>query len=134
MKSGFCLILCFVVVFESISAQSFENAIKNSVDLIEKFKTKELIPGLGVGVQHKGKHIWTQSFGYSDVENGVPFSAKSVLRTGSLSKGIETAVVAKLVEQNKISWDSEIHGYVSEKSFPKKQWNGMSEPFDQLFD
>ena len=125
MKTGFKILLIFVSIFDSIRAQNFGNAIKSSVELIENFKSKESIPGIGVGVNFKGKHIWLHSSGYSDIENDVPFTKDSVIRTGSVSKAIETAVLAKIVEQNKVVWDHEIHKYVSEQHFPKKQWNGL---------
>ena len=126
MKRVFEFLFNFLIIFESIRAQNFENAIKNSVDFVEKFKSKEMLPGLGVGINFKGKHVWLHSTGYSDIENEVPFSKDSVIRTGSVSKAIETALVAKLVEQKQIDWDSDIHKYISEQHFPKKHWNGWS--------
>ena len=126
MKIVFKFLVTFVLILESIRAQNFENAIKISVDFVEKFRSKEIPTGLGVGINFKGKHIWLHSTGYSDVENGVTFTKDSVIRTGSVSKAIEGALVAKLIEQNKINLDSDIHKYVSEQHFPKKKWNGWS--------
>ena len=125
MNFSFYNLFIFLVSIHLIQTQDFKNAIKDSVELVEKFKSDEFIPGLVVGINYKGKQVWVQSFGYSDVENDVKCRTDTVLRTGSVSKAIETALVAKLVESGKIVWDSEIHQYISEQDFPVKQWEGM---------
>ena len=122
MKS---ILVLFSILFYCVNGHDFKNAIAKSVKDIEKFRNDQLIPGLSVGVSHNASHVWLKSFGFADIENEVAFRTDTVLRTGSVSKAIQTALVAKLVELKRIDWDHEIHQYVSERHFPRKQWKGL---------
>jgi CubicO group peptidase (beta-lactamase class C family) len=103
-----------------------ENAIDKSQLLIEKYMIEEGIPGLVAGVSVKGKQVWVKGFGFSDIENGVKCHENTVMRIASITKTLGTTLVSKLVEENKLKWDSDIHEYIGEKFFPKKQWKGLS--------
>jgi CubicO group peptidase (beta-lactamase class C family) len=125
MKVLAIVLIDIFLSFCCIEAQDFNNAIEKSRQLVENFRTTENIPGIVAGISYKGKQVWVESFGYSDIENDVKCRTDTVMRTGSVTKPINTALVAKLVEDGKIKWDSDIHEYISEKLFPQKQWNGL---------
>lgn len=103
-----------------------ENAIERSELLLENYMIQERVPGLVAGVSLKGKQVWVKGFGFSDIENGVKCHENTVMRIASITKTLGTTLVAKLVEENKLKWDSDIHEYISEKVFPKKQWKGLN--------
>jgi CubicO group peptidase (beta-lactamase class C family) len=95
-------------------------AIEKSKLLIQEFFDANNLAGLSVTVARKGEIIWSQGYGYSDLENKVPVDpATSKFRIGSVSKPFTAAAMAVLYEQDKILFDVPIQTYVP--SFPKKR-------------
>jgi len=50
-------------------------------------------PGVSVAVSVNGQIVWSEGFGFADVENRVLCSAKTVMRIASISKPL-TATAA----------------------------------------
>ena len=76
--------------------------------------------GVSVSVGREGKLIWSQGFGYADLEQQVPIDpAKSLFRVGSVAKPITAAAVGILYEQGKLDLDAPIQRYVP--AFPEKE-------------
>ena len=76
------------------------------------------IPGFNVAVAMDGKIIYSEAFGYADLEQRVPAWQITKFRIGSVSKPLTSAALMKLVEQGKIDLDAPIQKYVP--SFPDK--------------
>src|SRR5437660_1023112 len=60
------------------------------------------IPGVQVAVAVEGKIVWSEGFGYADLERNVPVSATTEFRIGSVSKSLTGDAVALLVQQGKL--------------------------------
>ena len=78
------------------------------------------IPGLAVAVAMNGQIVWSEAFGYADLERRVPVSAMTQFRIGSVSKPLSAAAVAILVEQGRLDLDAPVQRYVP--SFPEKRY------------
>lgn len=78
------------------------------------------IPGVQVAVAVDGKLVWSEGFGYADVERQVPVNAATQFRIGSVSKPLTADAVALLVQQGKLDLDAPVQRYVP--SFPLKPW------------
>ena len=76
------------------------------------------IPGLSVTVAVDGKIVFSEGFGYADLEQRVPVWPTTKFRIGSVSKPLTAAALVKLVEQGKLDLDAPIQKYVP--SFPDK--------------
>ncbi len=76
------------------------------------------IPGFNVAVAIDGKIIYSEGFGYADLEQRVPAWQITKFRIGSVSKPLTSAALMKLVEQGKIDLDAPIQRYVP--TFPDK--------------
>ena len=76
------------------------------------------IPGFSITVARDGKVIYSEGFGFADLEERVPAKPTTKFRIGSVSKPITAAVLVKLVEQKKLELDAPIQKYVP--SFPDK--------------
>jgi len=76
------------------------------------------IPGFNVAVAIDGKIIYSEGFGYADLEQRVPAWQITKFRIGSVSKPLTSAALMKLVEQGKIDLDAPIQKYVP--TFPDK--------------
>lgn len=88
--------------------------------LMQQFFQDNRSPGLSVSVGMGDKIIWSQGYGYADLEQRVPVSARLTrFRFGSVIKSMTAFAVAQLLEQGKLDLDTPIQTYVPD--FPEKQ-------------
>ena len=78
------------------------------------------IPGIAVAVLEDGRIIWSEGFGWADLEQRVPVTTGTEFRIGSISKSLTSAAVGLLVQDGKLDLDAPVQRYVP--SFPVKPW------------
>jgi serine beta-lactamase-like protein LACTB, mitochondrial len=122
MRLLHCYVAIVAISLCSCGKQNkFEEAIQISADSINRYLQSRPAPGMAVTVSVNGEVVWSQGFGYADLEQQVPVSpANTKFRIGSISKSLTAAGLAKLYEQNKIQLDSSIYFYLPD--FPKKRY------------
>lgn len=76
------------------------------------------IPGLSVAVAVNGELVWSEGFGYADLENRVPATPLTLFRVASVSKPLTAAAMALLVEEGRLDLDAPVQRYVP--GFPRK--------------
>ncbi|KAJ7387896.1 hypothetical protein OS493_001246 [Desmophyllum pertusum] len=86
-------------------------------------------PGVCVAVSIDGKPVWSEGFGFADIENRVLCSAKTVMRIASISKPLTATAAAKLWEEGKLDLDAPIQKYVA--SFPEKTFKNKTKVKDK---
>lgn len=96
-------------------------AIKLSKQIIQQFMDENKVPGMSAAVAIDGKIIWSEGFGYADLENGVPATKHTRFRIASISKPITSAALALLYEKGSINIDEPIQKYI--RDFPPKRWD-----------
>lgn len=103
---------------EDSSSPALAEAVKNARTLI----TKNLgeVPGLAVAVAFEGKVVWSEGFGYADLEAKRPMSASTTrFRIASVSKTLTAAGLMRLVERGLVDLDAPVQQYVPD--FPVKK-------------
>ena len=75
-------------------------------------------PGIAIAVAVDGETVWSEGFGYANLEHRVPMWPSVKFRVGSISKSLTAAAVARLVEDGRVDLDAPVQMYVP--SFPKK--------------
>ncbi len=75
-------------------------------------------PGLALAVAVDGKIVYSESFGYADLEERVPIWPTTKFRIGSISKPLTATALMQLVEAGKLDLDAPVQKYVP--SFPEK--------------
>ena len=75
-------------------------------------------PGIAIAVSVGGATVWSEGFGYADLEHRVPMSRSVKFRVGSISKSMTAAAVASLVEDDRLELDAPVQRYVP--AFPEK--------------
>ena len=75
---------------------SFQSAIDESRSLVQRIKEEFGCPGVCVAVSVNGETVWSEGFGFADIENGVVCSPETVMRIASISKPL-TATAAGLL-------------------------------------
>lgn len=78
------------------------------------------VPGASVTVMADGKVIWSEGFGWADLEQRVPVTPLTRFRIGSVSKSLTAAAVGLLWQEGKLDLDVPVQHYVT--SFPRKRW------------
>ncbi|CAB4008947.1 Hypothetical predicted protein, partial [Paramuricea clavata] len=98
-----------------------EVLIGKARSLIKRFREESGSPGLAISVSVDGRTVWSEGFGYSDIENDVPCTPSTVMRIASISKPLTAAAAMKLLDEGKLNLDDPVQKYVP--NFPEKQIN-----------
>lgn len=98
--------------FAKDAAQASEDRVQKAVATVEALAQKGIdektIVGLAIGVVQKDKLIYAKGFGLRKVGAAEKVDADTVFQLASVSKPISSTVVAALVGEGKINWDSKI--------------------------
>jgi CubicO group peptidase (beta-lactamase class C family) len=78
------------------------------------------LAGLSVAVGVDGEIVWTEGFGFADIESGSPVTPGHRFRTGTASIVLTSTAVGLLLDEGRLQLDDEIQKYVPE--FPRKPW------------
>jgi CubicO group peptidase (beta-lactamase class C family) len=76
-------------------------------------------PGASVTVIRNGAVVWSEGFGWADLEQRVAVTPLTRFRIGSVSKSLTSIGLGLLVQQGKIDLDAPVQRYVP--SFPLKK-------------
>jgi serine beta-lactamase-like protein LACTB len=101
----------------AVTAEQYADA-KEHAHAIAKEWLARGVPGFSVSVAIDGKIVYSEGFGYADLEERVPAWPTTKFRIGSVSKPLTSAALVKLVEEGKLDLDSPVQKYVP--SFPDK--------------
>ena len=106
---------------------------------------REDIAGAVILIVKDGKVLFSQGYGYSNVEKKIPVSPENTLfRPGSISKLFTWTAVMQLVEQGKLDLDRNVNDYIDFKipdTYPKPitlrnimtHTSGLEETVQELF-
>ncbi len=89
-------------------------------EVIQEFLESQGIPGLAVSVGLNGSLVFSEGFGYADLENRVPVNPQTTkFRVGSVVKPMTSAAAGTLVDAGKLKFDDPVQKYVP--TFPTKK-------------
>jgi CubicO group peptidase (beta-lactamase class C family) len=89
-----------------VTLEQVNKAIQEVEKLAEKQIQENAVPGLAIAVVFQDKVAYARGFGVRDVNTKAPVDADTVFQLASMSKPIGSTVVAELVGEGKITWDS----------------------------
>ena len=100
---------------------SYQAAIEEAEVIFNEFAERNDIPGTAVAVSIDGEIVWSEGYGFADLEQNVKvYPQRTKFRVGSVSKPFTAAALARLYEAGLIDLDLPIQTYVPD--FPKKKW------------
>jgi CubicO group peptidase (beta-lactamase class C family) len=76
------------------------------------------IPGVSMALVKGGSIVWSEAFGYADLEKNIPMSADMVCRTESISKSVTAWGVMRLVEKGTVELDAPVTRYFDTWELP----------------
>lgn len=128
MKRSVLLYLILIIfLFQAVpsAAQSdyhdeYETEISEAKEQVETWMKKQQIPGVQVAVMKGGELLWSEGFGYANVEHQINITHRTKMRIGSVSKTLTAAALGLLVEQDLLDLDIPIQQYIA--YFPEKKY------------
>ncbi len=103
-----------------VDPPGLSTAVESSTSSLEQWRLENHIPGLSVAVAVDGHVVWSEGFGWADLEQRVPATPRTTFRLGSVSKVFTAVALVKLLEDGRIDLDAPIQRYVPD--FPQKPW------------
>jgi len=91
-----------------VTSQQVTHAIQELEKLAQRQIRENALPGLAVAVVFQDKTVYAKGFGVRDTNTKELIDADTVFQLASLSKSIGSTVVAGLVGEGKITWDSKL--------------------------
>lgn len=121
MKPG-SLIVAFLLVAVSATAQNSPPAdFSAKLDqIVTAAKQQQQIPAIIVAAGMMDRIVYSKAFGNADLENSIPATVETLIRTGSIAKPISAAAAMTLVDSGKLDLDAPVQKYCA--PFPLKQW------------
>jgi len=98
----------------------WEDAIAAGRVAVSKLMADEAIPGLSVAVPVDGQVVWSEGFGWADLEQRVPATPLTRFRIGSVSKPVTAAAVGLLAQEGRLDLDAPVQRYVP--GYPEQRW------------
>lgn len=124
MRKTIVLLLILISLFFSCKGtiEPFEKNSKIAKNQALIFLKKEKIPGMAISISKHGELIWSEGFGYSNIEKKTKATPEITrFRIASISKPISAAVLAILVDEGKLNFDSSLYQYLP--NYPKKKYD-----------
>ena len=95
-------------------------AIESARRMIADSMARTGVPGVSITVARGDEIVWSEGFGWADVEQRVAVTPLTRFRVGSVSKSLTSVALGRLVEQGRLDLDAPVQRYVP--SFPAKRW------------
>lgn len=112
--------VCCLISFIVPSLLSQPSPISHARQFIADSMAARQIPGVSITVMRDGKIVWSEGFGFADLEQRVPVTNRTKFRVGSVSKSLTATALGMLWEEGRMHFDSTVQTYVP--SFPRKRW------------
>lgn len=131
MRIALWIFVCFVSVGR-VSAQprqiqdgpqeaaAFRQAVQRSQEIVSDWQRENHTIGTSAAVAIDGRVVWSEGFGWADLELGVRATPQTRYRIGSVSKMFAAVALMRLVEQGRVDLDAPVQQYLPD--FPRKAW------------
>lgn len=113
LPSLFAIFLSIALVSQlpavaAVEETSVQAAVANLEKLAQQQIDDKAVAGVAIAVVHKDKVIFAKGFGVREMGKPDKVDADTVFQLASVSKPVGATVIAALVGEGKISWDSKI--------------------------
>jgi CubicO group peptidase (beta-lactamase class C family) len=91
-----------------VTSEQVAHAVQELEKLAQKQIQENVVTGIAIAVVFEDKAVYAKGLGVRDVNTKQPIDADTVFQLASVSKSIDSTVVAELVGEGKITWDSKL--------------------------
>jgi CubicO group peptidase (beta-lactamase class C family) len=101
-------------------AEAADGVATDLADILEdsRWLSTFEVPGVAVVQVRGGAVTWSQGYGTTDTTSGVPVTADTVFRVGSITKSVTAWGVMRLVEQGRMDLDAPVESYLTRWHLP----------------
>lgn len=89
-------------------------AVAAQIDALVADYVPAMLPGLQLAIGKGGKVLYARGYGAADIQAGVPMSATTPVKIGSVTKQLTAATLLKLQEQKKIALSDPLSRWIPE--------------------
>lgn len=90
--------------------------LATSIQLLDKWIQRTMykahLPGLAIGLVHRGELLWGQGYGLADVEQGTPITLATRFRIASITKTFTATAIMQLRDTGKLCLDDPVADYL----------------------
>lgn len=112
----FVVVLFLIFCLKNYAAEDVSlkevNSIQKNIPDLENFINQIMndfdIPGMSIAVIEDGKIVWIEGFGVLEKGKTEVVDGDTLMKIGSVSKPLTSLMIAKCVDEQKISWDTPI--------------------------
>jgi D-alanyl-D-alanine carboxypeptidase len=69
------------------------------------------VPGIALGIMRKGKFLYSQGYGFANLEHRIPVTPETIFQAGSVGKQFTASAIMMLVQDGKLSLNDPISRY-----------------------
>ena len=112
--AGYLLLIAWALSMpaRAVLAATVPAGAIEKIDAIVQEGLDKKIASYAVGVIKDGRLILARGYGYADVENGVPATAETVYRLGSITKQFTAMAILKVAEAGKLSLEDDLSKFL----------------------
>ena len=93
---------------ETLTKEKLAAALPRLEEFARRIVDRKLVPGLAIAIVHRDEIVLLGGFGVREIGKSAAVYADTVFQLASVSKPLAATVVAGLVSDGKVSWDSRI--------------------------
>lgn len=133
-----CIVVLSALAFgQGRPTTAYAEAIAKSDEAMQKLVASGDTPGASIAVAVNCEVVWSEGFGYADVEAQKKATAETQFGLGSVTKALTSALYGKFVEKGLVEWDVPVQRYLP--GFPHKEvtarmlaghTSGLTDDFD----
>lgn len=116
----FIIVPLYIILNLSSAFSQKQQLFINNKD-IDKYISSTLeeweVPGCAIAITKADKLLYSNGYGYRDVENKLPVTPNTVFKIASCTKSFTAAATGLLVNQNILDWNEPVKKYLPELEF-----------------
>jgi len=94
---------------------------------MQKIVDSAKLAGLQVAIVNNNSTVWTQSFGYKDIENQQKLNDSTVMYAASLTKPVSGYIFMRLMEKGLFSLDKPVRDYLKKPIADYPKWKDLAD-------
>ena len=112
-----------IILFTTVIKAQKDKRLKGIEKELNTLLAATKAPGFAVAVVEGDKVVYAKGFGYRDYENKIPVDTNTLFAIGSTTKAFTSAILGKLRDDKKLSFDESPRKYIPELEFYNDDMN-----------
>lgn len=130
-KGVLIVALLSTILFGACNQKQVLNDAENDIDgliaqldkRIPRLQNQYNVPGLSIALIHEGNLVWSNAYGYADLDLNRKMRVDSICRAESISKSVTAWGVMRLVEAGLVDLDAPVQEYLADWQFPQSEFD-----------